>query len=151
MAKPFSLQTLLDLSQMRMDEAGRRLAKLLAGEQEAGERVLLLQQYRDEYLARFAAARQNGIGRDAMENYRSFLARLDEAVGQAQEMAAQSRQRTAAGQREWLDQRGQVKAFDKLALRHQLREQVIENRQEQKFQDEHAARGRHFDGDAGEE
>ncbi len=151
MAKPFSLQTLLDLSQMRMDEAGRRLAKLLAGEQEAGERVLLLQQYRDEYLARFATARQNGIGRDAMENYRSFLARLDEAVGQAQEMAAQSRQRTAAGQREWLDQRGQVKAFDKLALRHQLREQVIENRQEQKFQDEHAARGRHFDGDAGEE
>ncbi len=151
MAKPFSLQTLLDLSQMRMDEAGRRLAKLLAGEQEAGERVLLLQQYRDEYLARFAAARQNGIGRDAMENYRSFLARLDEAVGQAQEMAAQSRQRTAAGQREWLDQRGQVKAFDKLALRHQLREQVIENRQEQKFQDEHAARGHHFDGDAGEE
>ena len=151
MAKPFSLQTLLDLSQMRMDEAGRRLAKLLAGEQEAGERVLLLQQYRDEYLARFAAARQNGIGRDAMENYRSFLARLDEAVGQAQEMAAQSRQRTAAGQREWLDQRGQVKAYDKLALRHQLREQVIENRQEQKFQDEHAARGRHFDGDAGEE
>ncbi len=151
MAKPFSLQTLLDLSQMRMDEAGRRLAKLLAGEQEAGERVLLLQQYRDEYLARFAAARQNGIGRNAMENYRSFLARLDEAVGQAQEMAAQSRQRTAAGQREWLDQRGQVKAFDKLALRHQLREQVIENRQEQKFQDEHAARGRHFDGDAGEE
>ncbi len=151
MAKPFSLQTLLDLSQMRMDEAGRRLAKLLAGEQEAGERVLLLQQYRDEYLARFAAARQNGIGRDAMENYRSFLARLDEAVGQAQEMAAQSRQRTAAGQREWLDQRGQVKAFDKLALRHQLREQVIENRQEQKFQDEHAARGRHFDGDAGED
>ncbi len=151
MAKPFSLQTLLDLSQMRMDEAGRRLAKLLAGEQEASERVLLLQQYRDEYLARFAAARQNGIGRDAMENYRSFLVRLDEAVGQAQEMAAQSRQRTAAGQREWLDQRGQVKAYDKLALRHQLREQVIENRQEQKFQDEHAARGRHFDGDAGEE
>ncbi|OIQ93321.1 flagellar FliJ protein [mine drainage metagenome] len=151
MAKPFSLQTLLDLSQLRMDEAGRRLAKLLAGEQEAGERVLLLQQYRDEYLARFAAARQNGIDRDAMSNFQSFLIRLDQAVGQAQEIAAQSRQRTAAGQREWLDQRGQVQAFDKLSLRHQLREQVLEHRQEQKFQDEHAARGHRVDDGIGEE
>jgi len=150
-AKPFSLQALLDLSQLRMDEAGRRLAKLLAGEQEASERVSLLQQYREEYLARYIAARQNGIGRDAMNNYQSFLARLDDAVGQAQEMAAQSRQRTVAGQRDWLDQRGQVKAFDKLSLRHQLREQTLEQRLEQKRQDEHAARGHRLEDDIGEE
>lgn len=150
-AKPFSLQTLLDLSQLRMDEAGRRLAKLLAGEQEASERVSLLQQYREEYLARYIAARQNGIGRDAMNNYQSFLARLDDAVGQAQEMAAQSRQRTVAGQRDWLDQRGQVKAFDKLSLRHQLREQTHEQRLEQKRQDEYAARSHHLEDDIGEE
>ena len=146
MAKPFPLQTLLDLSQLHMDDAARRLGKLLAGEQEAGERVVLLQQYRDEYHQRFLAAAKNGIGRDAWSNYQSFLGRLDEAILQAQALVEQSKQRTASGQREWLDQRVQVKAYDTLSTRHHLREQKIADRQEQKTQDEHAARGHHADG-----
>lgn len=140
MAKPFSLQTLLDLSQLRMDDAGRRLGELLAREEVASKRVLLLQEYRDEYQARFVLTARNGIGRDAMDNYRSFLGRLDEAVAQAQEMVAQSKHLTAAGQRKWLDQRNRVKAFDTLSQRHQSREQHIDSRLEQKAQDEHAAR-----------
>lgn len=141
MAKPFSLQTLLDLSQLRMDEAGRRLALLLASEQEAGERVKLLQQYRDEYQSRFVTATTQGIGLDAMRNFQSFLCRLDEAIGQAQALAEQSQQRTEVGQREWLTQRVAVKAYDTLAARHVEREQKRADRQEQKSQDEHAARG----------
>ncbi len=141
MAKPFSLQTLLDLSQLRMDDAGRRLAELLAGEGAASKRVLLLQQYRDEYQARFVLAARGGIARNAMDNYRSFLGRLDQAIAQAQDLAAQSKQLTVAGQREWLAQRSQVKAFDTLSQRHQSREQRIDSRLEQKAQDEHAARG----------
>ncbi|MDD5176118.1 MAG: flagellar export protein FliJ [Sterolibacterium sp.] len=140
MAKPFPLQTLLDLSQLRMDDAARRLGELLAGEQEAGARVILLQQYRDEYHQRFVAAASRGIGRDAWSNYQSFLARLDDAIVQAQAMVLQSKQRTAAGQREWVDKRGRVKAFDTLSQRHHSREQSVENRQEQKAQDEHATR-----------
>ena len=146
MAKPFSLQTLLDLSQLRMDEAGRRLARLLANEQEAGARVTLLQQYREEYRQRFVAAAKTGIGLEAMRNFQSFLGRLDEAIVQAQALVEQSKQRTASGQREWLDQRVQVKAYDTLSTRHHLREQKIADRQEQKTQDEHAARGHHADG-----
>ena len=144
-AKPFSLQTLLDLSQLRMEEAGRRLALLLASEQEAGARVLLLQQYRDEYQSRFLSAAKSGIDRQAMLNFQSFLGRLEEAIGQAQALVEQSRQRKAAGQREWLDQRVQVKAYDALSARHTRREQQRADRQEQKVQDEHAART-HLDG-----
>jgi len=150
-AKPFSLQTLLELSQLRMDDAARRLGELLSGEEVSSKRVLLLQQYRDEYQAGFVLAARNGIGREAMDNYRSFLNRLDEAVAQAKEVAAQSKQRTAAGQREWLDQRGQVKAFDTLSQRHQSQERRIDNRREQKAQDEHAARRHRKEGGEGEE
>lgn len=140
MTKPFPLQTLLDLSQLRMDEAARRLGELLTGEQEAGARVILLQEYRDEYHQRFIAAAQNGISLDAWSNYQSFLSRLDDAILQAQALVGQSKQRTAAGQREWLDKRGRVQAFDSLSERHRLRVQYAENRQDQKVQDEHAAR-----------
>ena len=151
MAKPFSLQTLLELSQLRMDEAGRRLGELLAGEQKDGQRVTLLQQYREEYRERFVASVKLGIGRDAMNNYQFFLLRLDEAIIQAQEMAAQAKQRTIAGQRAWLDQRGRVKAYDTLSQRHYSREQYIENRKEQKAQDEHAARSYLGDSSSSEE
>lgn len=140
MVKPFPLQTLLELSQLRMDESAKRLGELLAGEQEAGARLILLQQYRDEYSQRFVTAAQNGIGRDAWSNYQSFLARLDDAILQAQAMVTQSKLRTAAGQRELAAKHGKVKAFDTLSRRHHTRELNVENRKEQKMQDEHAAR-----------
>ena len=151
MVKPFSLQSLLDLSQLRMDEAGRRLSQLLAKEQEASVRMVLLQEYRAEYQQRFLVTARAGIGRDAMNNFQSFLGRLDEAIAQAQALVDQSKQRTAAGKREWLDQRVQVKAYDTLSTRHFEREQTIANRHEQKLQDEHAARGRQRGDPSGEE
>ncbi|MBV2234777.1 MAG: flagellar export protein FliJ [Sterolibacterium sp.] len=140
MSKLFPLQTLLDLSQLRMDEASRKLGELLASEQEANGRLTLLQQYRVEYRERFMAAASNGIDRNTLNNYQVFLQRLDEAVLQAQALVEQSKQHTARGQQEWLDKRGRLKAYDTLSTRHQVREQHIENRKEQKLLDEHAAR-----------
>lgn len=140
MNKPFHLQPLLDLSNLRLDEAARQLGKLIAGEQEASQRLELLVQYRDEYQSRFLAAASNGLGPDAWRNYQHFLGRLDQAIDQARSMVNISKQRTAAGQKNWLDKRGKVQAFDTLAQRHQTRMAYAEARQEQKQSDEHAAR-----------
>ncbi len=140
MNKPFHLQPLLDLSNLRLDEASRQLGKLIAGEQEASQRLELLTQYRDEYQARFIAAAGQGLGPDAWRNYQHFLGRLDAAIDQAHTMVTASKQRTVAGQQNWLDKRGKVKAFDTLALRHQLRVTYAEARIEQKQSDEHTAR-----------
>ncbi|MBP9712235.1 MAG: flagellar export protein FliJ [Sterolibacterium sp.] len=140
MSHAFPLQTLLDLSQLRMDDAAKRLGQLLASEQEASARLLLLQQYRAEYQGRFISSSQQGIGRDQLDNYRSFLLRLDEAIDQARQMTEHSRQRTSLGQQDWLDKRGQVKAYDTLSQRHQSHQSSLENRKEQKLLDEHAAR-----------
>ena len=62
-------------------------------------------------------------------------------------MVAASTQRTAAGQRAWIEKSGQVKAFDTLAQRHQAREDRLDQRREQKALDEHAARS-HADKEA---
>lgn len=140
MNKPFHLQPLLDLSNLRLDEATRQLGKLIAGEQEASQRLDLLVQYRDEYQTRFLSAASNGLGPDAWRNYQHFLGRLDQAIDQARSMVNLSKQRTVAGQKNWLDKRGKVQAFDTLAQRHQTRMAYVEARQEQKQSDEHAAR-----------
>ena len=140
MTRQFPLQSLLDLSQLRLDEATRRLGELISGQQEAAQRLELLIQYRQEYQQRFLASAQTGIGRDAWHNYQAFLDRLDAAVAQAREMMVASEQRTAAGQQEWLNKRGRLKAFDTLAQRHQTREVYAEAKKEQKVFDEHSAR-----------
>lgn len=102
--------------------------------------MALLVQYRDEYHSRFLAAARDGLRPDQWRNYQSFLERLDDAIGQAKAMVAQSQQLTAAGQQDWLHKRGRVKAFDTLAQRHQAREHYAEARQEQKSLDEQALR-----------
>lgn len=140
MNKTFRLQSLLDLSNLRLDEATRVLGKLIAGEQEASQQLELLLHYRDEYQVRFLAAAGEGLGPDAWRNYQLFLGRLDQAIDQARSMVDASKQRTAAGQKNWLDQRGKVKAFDTLAHRHQTRVDYAEARHEQKQSDEHTAR-----------
>jgi len=140
MNKPFHLQPLLDLSNMRLDEASRQLGKLIAGEQEASQRLELLTQYRDEYQARFLVEAGQGLAPDAWRNYQHFIGRLDQAIDQARTLVTASKQRTATGQQNWLDKRGKVKAFDTLAQRHQLRVAYAESRVEQKQSDEHTAR-----------
>lgn len=140
MIAKFPLQSLLDLSQLRLDEATRRLGDLIAVEAQATERLELLVQYRDEYHTRFLAAAQDGLAPDQWRNYQSFLGRLDGAIAQARELVVQSQQRKAAGQQEWLDKRAQEKAYDTLASRHRARVHYAERRQEQKAFDEHSAR-----------
>ncbi len=139
--KAFPLQSLLDLSHSRMDDAARKLGELLASEQEVGKTLALLEQYRDEYEARFRQAAQNGLTRDEWGNYQSFLGRLDEAIAQQRMLVDASRQRTVDGQKEWLDKRNRVKAFDTLSQRHKANEVRSEARTEQRAQDEHAAKG----------
>lgn len=140
MTRAFPLQSLLDLSQLRLDEAARKLGDLIAGEQEASRRHDLLVQYREEYRTRFVAAAQGGLSPSEWRNYASFLTRLDEAIAQANSAMAHTKQRTAAGQQEWVAKRGRLRAFDTLSVRHQSRVAYQDQRQEQKVSDEHTAR-----------
>lgn len=142
MSRTFPLQSLLDLSNMRLDEATRRLGELIAGEQQASQRHGLLVQYREEYQARFVDAAKNGLTPREWQNYAAFLAKLDEAVGQASSAMQLTRNRTAAGQKEWLSKQGKVKAFDTLSDRYQSRLNYQEQRRDQKASDEFAARPR---------
>jgi flagellar FliJ protein len=138
--RQFPLQSLLDLSQMRLDEATRQLGQLLASQEEAAQRLEVLISYRAEYEERYLAASRSGLGLESWQNYRAFLDRLDTAIDQARNLVAASERKTAAGQRSWLETRGKLKAFDTLAERHRARAMYAESRQQQKLYDEHAAR-----------
>lgn len=140
MTKPFALQPILELMQTRADDATRRLATLIAAEQDARSKLQMLQEYRDEYANRFRAAAQNGLAQREWRNYQEFLDRLDEAVGHQRDAVRRQEQQTAAGQNDWQQQRKKLKAFETLSHRHNVNETAREQKRDQKVQDEFAAR-----------
>ena len=140
MTKPFSLQTVLELMQVRADDATQRLARLIATERDAKSKLEMLQQYRDEYAARFGQAAQNGLTQGEWRNYQEFLNRLDEAIDSQRKTVSLQMRHTADGQTHWQQQRRKLKAFDTLSDRHFASENGLELKREQKTQDEFAAR-----------
>lgn len=140
MTKPFALQTVLDLMQIRADEATRNLARLIANEKDAKAKLEMLQQYRDEYAARFRESAQRGLTQREWHNFQQFLNRLDEAIDVQRKAVATQVRNTAAGQVQWQQQRKKLKAFDTLSERHFAGETARELKREQKAQDEFAAR-----------
>lgn len=140
MSKPFPLQPLLDLANNRMDGAARRLGELIAGETEDCRKLELLENYRAEYQQRFQEACRDGIGPDAWRNFSLFIGKLDDAIATQRMVVEQARERTALGQKAWLEQRNKVKAFDTLSRRHADTEARNETRREQRVTDEHASK-----------
>ncbi len=140
MPRPFSLQTVLDLMHNRTDKATQHLARLIATERDAKTKLGMLQQYRDEYAERFRQAAKNGLAQPEWRNYQEFLNRLDEAIEQQLQAVIVQETHTAAGQANWQQQRTKLQAFDALFERHRASEARLALRQEQKAQDEYAAR-----------
>ena len=142
MTKPFSLQAVLDLMQNRADEATQKLARLIAAEQDAKDKLDLLSQYREEYARRFQTTAQQGMSPLQWKNFQDFLNRLDDAISQQRLVVAHSSNNTAAGQSHWQEQHIRLKAIDTLSDRHRAVELSLELRREQKLTDEIAARKR---------
>ena len=149
MAKPFSLQPLLDLMQTRTDEAARRLGQLLAAEQSNKSRLKLLEEYREEYNQRFRETSQAGMTPLAWRNFLDFLSRIDEAIDQQRQIVAGSERDTTIGKDQWREQHKKLKAIDTLSDRHEASERQLEGKREQKLLDEFSARKK--DGGSAEE
>jgi flagellar FliJ protein len=140
MANKFSLQPLLDLMQTRTDEATRQLGQLIAAEQSARSRLQMLEDYRTDYAVKLREACTQGLTPMALRNYQDFLARIDEAISQQALAVRHSEQNTASGQEHWKEQNKRLKAIDTLSLRHDAKERVLDNKQQQKIQEEHSTR-----------
>ncbi|GHU42248.1 flagellar FliJ protein [Betaproteobacteria bacterium] len=140
MPEKFTLQPLLDLMQERTDEATRQLGQLIAAEQNAKGRLQLLSQYREEYAQRFREAQAQGLTLQSWQNYQEFLARIDEAITQQDNIVAASEQKTAEGQQRWQEQHTRLKAIDTLSVRHWKAQDKKANKLEQKQLDEFSIR-----------
>lgn len=140
MAREFPLETVRTVAHQRAEDAARALNGHSARLRAAEEKLSQLEGYRDEYRAQLANAMAQGVQAGRLRDYNAFLARLDEAITQQGVDVARARAVWEQALQHWqeLDQRGQ--AMDTLLQQHEAAERALESKQEQKGQDEAAAR-----------
>lgn len=118
-------------------------AKILAEQQEAlaGQRAQLaeLKQYRIEYVAQFQERAGGGVNASALQDYRQFMAKLDQAI-QQQEMVIERQELEVEQHRlRWLELRTRCNAMDKVVERFRSEERRAAERREQLEMDDRAA------------
>ena len=138
MARPFPLQSLVDLAQERSDAAAQALARLKGVWQDAENKQSQLRGYLKEYQDRLHRQSQSGLTALQWRDYQAFMYKLEMAINvQAQEVERCARA-WESGQAEWQAYERELKAYQTLQQRHEVTERKRDARQDQRLQDEFA-------------
>ncbi|MCU7918524.1 MAG: flagellar export protein FliJ [Candidatus Thiodiazotropha sp. (ex Epidulcina cf. delphinae)] len=105
-------------------------------------KLLQLKRYHQEYLERFQQMAKEGIGSNQLQEYRTFLAKLDEAIQQQQDVVAASMVSHSSSKNNWKQKHTRTQALNKVVDRYRRQEIQSADRREQKESDEHNQRGK---------
>lgn len=140
MANQHPLEFLHSRAEEATQEAMRKLATSIANCNASENRLALLQRYRDEYEAKLTAATRIGISATELANFRNFLGRLEQAIGQQNADVAHCRQTVTLAQQQWQAMQRQERSYAVLNERREHRLHAAAERIEQKQNDEYALR-----------
>ncbi|CAH1195892.1 Flagellar protein fliJ [Candidatus Nitrotoga sp. BS] len=140
MTKIFSMQPLVHLAHQKNDDATRKFGQIIQQQQAAQTKLHTLEQYRKDYQTQLQQSVKNGITQISLRNFQDFIRRLDEAVAQQRDVIEQIRLSMNAGRNELANTQRKMKSFDTLAQRHLESEKKVEEKLEQRQQDEHTGR-----------
>ncbi|MFJ3045072.1 flagellar export protein FliJ [Herbaspirillum chlorophenolicum] len=140
MATPSALETLIDLATKETDDATKRLGRAIRVSEEAQQKLVILQQYRDDYAARFQETLTTGLTALSYRNFQLFIEKIDTAITGQQDVVYSTQQRVADARLAWQACERKRMSYDTLAVRAKEKELQKENRRDQKTTDEHASR-----------
>lgn len=135
-----SLNALIELATEKRDAAAAELGALHGERARSQSQLDALIAYRAEYGERLARAMAAGLSMHRLDNDQRFLASLDEAIAQQEQIVANSEHRLADGKSQWQDRQRRLKSFDALAERRRVSDARREARREQQDNDEAAGR-----------
>jgi flagellar FliJ protein len=120
-----------DLSRV-MGDAGRKVAEL-------EHQLEQLQAYRDEYV-RNSTQSSGAMDAVKLQNYRSFLSRMGEALSQQQKSLENARKEFDKRRAQWSEKRIEAESLNRVVDRFRKEEQNAADRREQREGDDAAMR-----------
>jgi len=140
MTKEYAMQPLVNLAHQRNDACTRRVGQLNQQQLLAQNKLNALLEYRKDYQIRFQQLAASGVDQGTLNNFQDFIKRLDDAIAQQKiatnlirDAAQIERVKREASQRT-------MQSFDTLAQRHYDGERRVQDKIEQRSQDEYAGR-----------
>jgi flagellar protein FliJ len=121
-------------------DRAREMGAAQQGLASAEARLQELQQYHADYVSGFQKTAKAGRNALALRDFQVFLARLEEAIRQQEQIVAQAHAGVAGSTRLWQGAAQRVKAVDSVVGTWQVDERRREGRLEQKEMDERALR-----------
>ena len=129
------------VAQSREQKAARHMGEshknLLAEETKLEQ----LKQYHAEYLSHFETAARKGLSSAQLQEYRAFLDKLDQAIGEQERVVAARKLDHSNKKDDWRETHTRTQALDKVVRRYQQQERQSADRQEQKESDDRSQRG----------
>lgn len=144
MATPSALETLIELATSATDEAAKRLGRAIQATDKAEKKLALLEQYRNDYTARFEVRMAQGVSPMNYRNFQAFIEKLDEAIVGQKLLVQEAENGVVREKGAWQDSERKRMSYDTLANRALKAEQTRDNKRDQKLNDEHAARQGQF-------
>lgn len=135
-----SFETLHELAVQKMDDRARLVAQTEANITQSTKQLEMLGEYRLDYIARLQARLQEGMSSAQCVNFQKFISTLEEALGQQRAIIAQLEKQVEKEREAWFEARREVNSMQALIDRRRQEQLKIANRQEQKMNDEFAAR-----------
>lgn len=130
------LRQISKVAQQKEQENGRQLAQSRAQSEQQEQQLMQLRQYRDEYKQRFQQLGEQGANVRQLADFRSFLAKLNDAIAQQEQAVANCQQTMENHHNLWLEASQRVKALDKAVAKRHASELHEENKKEQIQSDE---------------
>lgn len=138
-SKPtFRLEAVLQLAHEQTEAASREVGRLQHHHETAGEKLTTLAQYRDTYRAQLHATAGAGVDVARLRNYSAFIDRLGVAEQQQRGTVQAIARRLADTRAAWMERQRYEQSLDVLKARHTAAERVVQQRREQRENDEHA-------------
>ncbi len=137
--KQASFNTLIELTQRSVDEAGAQLGKLVQERRNADQQLDMLKEYRQDYANRLNNAGQTGITASNYHNFTRFLATLDDAIMQQTRLMTHMDHNISVSKENWRSQQQRLHSYETLQTRRKQQHIALENRREQRLSDELSA------------
>ncbi len=136
MAKPASLNLLIDLKKDETNKVVKQLQQYQAERRNADTQLSTLLVYREDYTERLQKATENGVTAANYHNFRQFIITLDEAILQQNRVVAQIDTKIEQSQQQWYAEKRRLNSYEALQTRHMQQQIKQENRAEQIASDE---------------
>ena len=139
MSRRSPMDSVAHVTRERERAAARELGKQRRHLDEEESRLQELREHRQRYHRDLQAAGSRGLGVRQLNEYRLFLARLDQAIAQQEQALGRCLQAYRQSQAAWMERRKDLKAIGKLVTRRATEANHRQNRREQAENDDRAS------------